>query len=457
MIYIYFIFQGIFSISDIGSDGWLSIKYLLGTNYRKIVNSRNDPSVQPWKIQILWITTDEENNICEELEFLESGEIPFDCFEKDFIFGLLTLSFLFIPGHMLTQIIYGFNVAQVLSFSYFVLSILVLLIISCSTLVSAEDITDVGDILAVLIFIFLVFFAALQLSSAHKAKSSQVSTPYFGNPRPCSELRTLWGSMTLAKFITFPAIIALTPLIIILFKMRVIFPYNENVKIQKLTVSLSETLLEATPQLCLQLYIIFTRLDRTISPSQWFVMASALLAMSHPKIEDYLLEKGKPATLTTVLSYLPLFLLANIFKVLAISLVFVFFSFFWTIILFFMISYIYNYFMKLIIDKTSWVNNHPGAVKYLCYQIFYIVILLIILILNNVYPGVQIFDPLHWDFIIWKKLPIVESYSNPIILVTISVSFFSIFLDYVYSCFGCGVFIFNVASTRRLHNIPSIL
>ena len=105
--------------------------------------------------------------------------------------------------------------------------------------------------------------------------------------------------------------------------------------------SLGEAVWEASPQLTLQILIVLTTFTDGVSELQWVVIASSSLSLVIPAIEMYLQRNGEPAKLLQILSLLPLFFVMNIFKILSISILIVFLTLPWVLLLLVLSGFVY--------------------------------------------------------------------------------------------------------------------
>ena len=103
-------------------------------------------------------------------------------------------------------------------------------------------------------------------------------------------------------------------------------------------------------------------------------------------------------------------------------------------------------------DKEEDPNPFQRKLSFIWYFVLYSALLVTILILCNFNElfdfnlyNVKIYDVVHFKPIKWAELPLVQEkfYLNVIIGITLGVGVLSIVLDFIYSCFGCGVFIFQ--------------
>ena len=290
-------------------------------------------------------------------------------------------------------------------------------------------------------------------------------------------------STTVPHIIFYPLLVFLTPIIFLLLKFRAIFPHNWFIKSQKIIMSLGEAAWEASPQLTLQIFIVLMNIDQPVSKLQLTVIFSSSLTLVIPAIEAYLQRNGDPAKLMDIFSFFPLFFIMNIFKILSICILLVFFTFPWTILLLLLSGTVY-FFVSLIvyfcIDGTGddvyaangaeaafqgWIRltnldvlpdkeedkPDPNPVHRRASSIFYLFLyclpLLVILVCCNTNPDVYIFDLSHWNYTNWRNLSLVKLehgvWCNTIILTTMGIGVMGVVLDGIYSCFGKGVFYFS--------------
>ena len=80
------------------TQGWA---YLNGTVYTKHVDSANDPAV-----------TMEDSN-CTFIKRLPDGTLEFECFEKDLVWGLVTIGIMFLPGLQLYSLLIAWTTEDV--------------------------------------------------------------------------------------------------------------------------------------------------------------------------------------------------------------------------------------------------------------------------------------------------------------------------------------------------------
>ena len=65
---------------------------MVGKEYKRCVKFRNHTSVQPFPLEIFFVKTKIENNICQEISYDTVTEYyQFNCVQKHIIYATLTL------------------------------------------------------------------------------------------------------------------------------------------------------------------------------------------------------------------------------------------------------------------------------------------------------------------------------------------------------------------------------
>ena len=237
-----------FSALDVFTDGYSGFTFIFGTDYIKNVASPNDTSVAD---------TESCKNIGRFVVVAEDGTesveyFQYRCFEKNPIWGTVTLGFMFAPGFWAGAIWAGLG--------------------------------------------------------------WQVNLCLF---------RTLW-TLSVPFF----------PLVVIGTKLLGLINPGPEMKKLLARVNMVEARGESTMQFCVQLSIIMSREDRMPSYLQWATIITSFLMLNKTGMETYLrYDKPSPNIKTTmqkIAGLLPMFLTANVFKLVSGALLSVIFSW-WTI------------------------------------------------------------------------------------------------------------------------------
>ena len=286
-----------------------------------------------------------------------------------------------------------------------------------------------------------------------------------------------WQNIGIVLF--YPVLVVCTPLLIILVKMRVVFPSDYFIKTQKSMVAMGESAWEATPQLVLQLYIVFLTIDRDIKWIQIMAIASSAFTLPIPAIELYLEGKNQEATIKTILMYFPLFFLANVFRIASVSIFLAILSLPWTLLLVLLSGTLYLILSGFILG--SWfdygsfeasfqsplkltnlglgesmdsgpddalketVNPFHRRFSFIWYMVLYSLTLIIIWTIFYFDKNVSIFNLIKLENNDNILLATFKDglYMDIFIGSTLGIGVAAFIMDYVYSCFNCGVFVFK--------------
>ena len=119
------------------------------------------------------------------------------------------------------------------------------------------------------------------------------------------------------------------------------------------TCSLAQSILESSPQLGLQVFIVLTENAWPYHNHQMMSMILSTVMMSYPETEKYLIHL-QPYSFFSVIKYLPVFMATIAFRALSCSVLFRFFSFFYGVV----ILAVYGLVMSLIGFLTAKLR-HP--------------------------------------------------------------------------------------------------
>ena len=125
-------------------------------------------------------------------------------------------------------------------------------------------------------------------------------------------------------FCLFIPLMILSPAIFIFIKLLAIFEArNTFVQSQSTFISRGEAILEAAPQLCLQVTAAMITMDP--SRQQLFSIITSVATLSLPNIESYVTARGRDFCFDSIIKNIAVFLPASLFKVLSFSIISVFF------------------------------------------------------------------------------------------------------------------------------------
>ena len=270
------------SFFDIFSDLKLSEEYF---NWKTIIKNTSQERInETFLNQSNWFGT--TTSLCEEND--QDINIT-TCHEWHPLFFILTIGCVFMPSSYVLSTICGTKISGPVGFVWG--------LIGC--ILSMIFLTEYW-------FIFFGFSAILFLYSTFKL---------FGKHK------TNWSINSNCIFFltTFPLFVLTSPLLFLWIKFVSVIKKDYKLQIEKKYVSQSESMFEATPQLGLQLYILF--LKREPSLVLLFSIATSALSMSIPNIEIYLSSFPEPYGLLSIVKYFLIFQTFSLFKVMSISLI----------------------------------------------------------------------------------------------------------------------------------------
>ena len=231
-------------------------------------------------------------------------------------------------------------------------------------------------------------------------------------------------------------------------------PNDELIKNQAKLATQGETVLESTPQLILQLYIVMTKFDAT--GAQWFSITTSALSFCMGNLELYLDARNKSG-LKNIVIYFPLFFMTSIFKVMSLA-IFVTFTQLWSLLGLCCTLPIVRIFGKPFLRRYKfdgdsnnniinysfnlhWLTFSPlsksghatRGITLLTYYFFviYTMFLIVIALICNISPA-SVTIPGVSGSIIWADMEIVRNitYLNIIVVTTIGVGALAFVVDY---------------------------
>ena len=256
-------------------------------------------------------------------------------------------------------------------------------------------------------------------------------------------------------FCLFIPLMILSPPIFIFTKLLAVFEAkNKFIQSQSTYGSRGEAILEAAPQLCLQVSAAMLTMDPSFN--QIFSIITSVATLSLPNIENYVTARGKEFGFDSIIKNIAVFLPASLFKVLSFSIICVFFraytfgfvigfvALYWLLLLYFRVCR-YNMmkdFMKSEYVVLHWLTlGSLGTSKMdailrswftLLFTIIYTIILLAILVVCYMDPekgSVQL--PVLGMEYTWSDLEMVKDpfFLNLILYSTIGLGWTTLFLD----------------------------
>ena len=443
----------LFSCADLVLEAVLTHQFFSDTEYLKKVANHNDNVVQDEKSHFFGNASfTRKCHYLNKTEDTREGPLfLYSCIEKDIRFGIFSVMIIFVPSCNILSAVYGPSTAGLLSTTWG-------FIMGCVgfTLYEVTD-TEIMGIAAwslALVGLVLIFMGNVREREGDKAATRKQSfTRRFIN-----------------KAIFFPFLLAVSPTIYLLIRLQwILRPENPLVKNQ---LYMSILPLDPALEFCLQLYIIFTRFDRTPTGIQTFTtIGLALVLWAHVFLNFMRLEKDsrrKGAMSRT----LPIFVFNCLYRAVTLTLVIIFyrlFSVFW-LFLYFGMCWRVIHFARIFYDlepeeNKGWAeaitlspitisNLGPSRSERIYRQVsFYfhmfasLMILGCILYFCNTGQADVVKIPTEYIQLLeykkpWSQIPIVEKveYLNNIVGATIGVGILAWILDVVCSLYGPSLF-----------------
>ena len=423
-------YNALLSVLDIVSDITLFFDYLLGreyiTEYVLDVLS-NDTSLDRTNRMLGNMTTWSctiMNTTCSE-----EGPVMIACKWRDPWWAIFTLIFIYLPSFFVIAALYGPKKAGMV------------------TSVESLFMLIVGGILGYIgyslpspaVAIMGWFIIVLGLAGVF-------GVFVLGFSRP-----------SVLHFVLFIPLLIFSPAIYIFIKLLAVFEaQNMFIQSQSTYMSRGEAIFEATLQLILQLIVTMITMNPTLP--QIFSIITSVATLSLPSIESYVTARGRDFGFDSIIANIAVFLPASLFKVLSVSIIFLFFNIYQP---FFIFGFLAPYLLLLLYFRVCRYNKmrdfmqseyvllHAvtlaslGTSKLdailrtwltLLFTILYTIILSSILVICYVDPDIVPVKGVGWAnfYIVLKPF-----FLNLIIFSTISLGWIPFFLDILITWCKC--------------------
>ena len=289
-----------YSVLDIVFDMILFYEYLLGgEDITKYVLLNDTTAMEDQRNRFLGNFTIRSctiiNTTCSE------EGLKISCKKSDPWFAILTLIFIYLPTVNVISSLYGPKKAGTVGLVGGLVMLIIGGILGC---VGYFLPSPVAAIMGWIMIILGDGLAAIGLSSCLFV---------FGFSRP-----------SVLHFVLFIPLMILSPAIFIFIKLLAIFEsQNTFIQSQSTFMSRGEAILEAAPQLCLQLGAAMITMDPSLN--QIFSIITSAVTLSLPNIENYVTARGGIFGFDAIIKNIAVFLPASLFKVLSFSITCVFF------------------------------------------------------------------------------------------------------------------------------------
>ena len=401
----------LFSVLDVFSDYILTERYLnlFHGKVHRTVQTFDEPSVILINSSNLGFNLGEPST--RECDLFKNGtvDLVFACYEQHFWFGFMTLFFVYLPSINVISSLYGPKTAVISSVFWGLFGLIV--------------VSLTGSELGIFLLTQPLLGIGMMISTIRCCGKDSVKLTF------CMRMKIL-----IPRILLYPILIPVTPFISILIKFLCVFkPENTIIKNQHRTCSRAESMLESTPQLMLQMYIVLV----TLAPTnlQLFAILTSSISICVPNIEKYLVSKKMEFDLKSILKNVHIFSTASFFRALTFSVTVVVFSWYAPILYFlFWLSLFFWLLVAMIISRRnpyrrlkdiaecmflSWFtltnlqNTKTAAICRLVSSIYQTVYFTFPLLFAKDFISFNLSpeeDDGVWDDIInyWKNLPILE-------------------------------------------------
>jgi len=255
-------------------------------------------------------------------------------------------------------------------------------------------------------------------------------------------------------FLLFIPLLSCSPGIFIIIKLLAIIKSdNKFIQSQSTLGSRGEAILEAAPQLCLQLYIVLLSMSGT--QNQWFSIIISAATISLPNIENFVSARGGEYGVKAIIKNIWVFLPACLFKVLSVFLLAVFLRG-WVILVIVAIMVLVLVAMVITVTCYDWPGEDDdnqqfydctflswltlaglgrGKVAAVCRFVSTLLVTIIYSLILGIILAICIVDPasgyIHGPGLSWSDLELVKDthHMNLIVGSTIGLGWISLLVD----------------------------
>ena len=307
---------------DIISDCLLTGEYFTKTYFDISVSNISDSSVSNITNDFLGLVPNITSRQCVPDSITgnstEGSMYVFSCWEYDPFFGIMTLSFILLPTpYILSSIIgtiaggyYGTVWGGLMGLSGYYLS-------------DQDDRT--GGILTLFLLLFgfgLVIIGLIRTAAGFRKRDNSTESKKDFYKRRFSQIKNVWHI-----FFIYPFLIPFAPFIFLVINLQALIrPDNDFIKEQAKLSCLGESILEAAPQFCLQLYVVLSTWNA--SWSQLSSITTSVLTLSLANLDKFLVQNRNIELGLNIDSakYFPIMFLNSTFRIMTISLVAIIFQ-----------------------------------------------------------------------------------------------------------------------------------
>ena len=237
----------------------------------------------------------------------------FTCWEYEPVFGILTVIFILLPTPYIMSSIIG-----TIAGGYYGAVWGGLIGLSGYFLLDEDDGTGGVLTLFLLVFgcgFFLIGLIRTATGFRKRDKTTESKNDFY--KRRFSQIKNVWHI-----FFIYPILILLAPLIFLLINLQALLrPENDFIKEQAKLSCLGESILEAAPQFCLQLFVVLSTWNA--SWSQLFSITTSIFTLSLGNLDKFLMQNKNIELGLNIdtAKYFPIMFLNSTFRIMTIALI----------------------------------------------------------------------------------------------------------------------------------------
>ena len=421
------------SVLDIVFDFNLFYEYIEGSTIK------NNVLVEDQTSGLFGFTT---TVTCSSINSTSNGQEQLDCTRYNYWFSILTLLFIYLPSVNVIATLYGPKTAGVVAFVEGIAMVILGAVLSITGHFVPSPRAAIAGWFIICLGVSVIGLGWVNLWSGHDNDNT-------------------YSKYDRYHFLFFIPLLICSPVIFIIIKLLAIIKANNQfIQSQSTYGSRGEAILEAAPQLGLQIYIILLSMSAT--EKQWLSIITSAATISLPLIENYIYvrsgdgEFGLKSNIKNILVFLP----ACLFKILSVSIMVLFLRGWAILVIVFII---------ILVFLTVWISDNKydlpfeaGAspqgyectlmswltlaglgkskwaavwrfVSTITVSIAYSLILATIMVICNVDP---VSGYVYGAGLSWSELELVKEpfYLNSLIGFTIGLGCISLILDIILAC-----------------------
>ena len=308
------------SVIDVGSDFLLSESYNRGGLINKTVHSLNDSRILDQNNTYFGNAT---SRLCTQIDNFDDGSYLFSCKEYHHWFAVMTLVFIYLPSVSVVLSFYGPTLLNFVNCLWGGIATVVggLLFFYLGDYTTHHFIGKAHPIIGALSLVNMVLNVRIDENDKDikkKTLKDQIET-LKDQSKTIKEKWNFFLKYQISGFLFYPVMVLLSPFLLLVIKFLSVFkPKNEFIKHQARSSSRGESIFESTPQIILQLYIVFFNFTKP-SALQVFGILSSALSICICHLKKYEETREHKFGLRAFLKNILFFSTHSIFRVLSVS------------------------------------------------------------------------------------------------------------------------------------------